>query len=73
MTMEASHTVASNRANDLAPRLLEAKSSIHFTLSLEYRLSNEPSKPQLAFCYLQAEVAKKEEALRVATTKVGTL
>ena len=65
--MEASHAEASSRAKDLALRLLEARSFIHATLSFEYGPANEPSEPQLAFCHLQAEVAEKEEALRVAT------
>lgn len=52
---------------------LEARSFIHSTLSLEYGPANEPSKPQLAFHCLQAEVAEKEEALRVDTAEVGTL
>ena len=34
---------------------------------------NEPSKPQLAFRRLQIELTEREEALRVATTEVGTL
>ena len=40
---------------------------------VEYTLANEPSEPKLAFRCLQAKVAEKEKALRVATTKVGTL
>ena len=63
----------SSKADDLALRLLEARSFIHSTLSLEYGLAVEPSEPQLAFRRLQAEVAEKEEALRVATVEVGTL
>ena len=40
---------------------------------MEYGSADEPSKPQLAFHRLQVEVVEKEKALRVATTKVGTL
>ena len=40
-------------------------------MSLELGLVDEPSEPQLAFYHLQNEVAEKEEALRVATAKVG--
>ena len=68
--VEASRTEASRKVNDLALRLLEARSFIHFTLSLEYGPTDEP---QLAFRCLQAEVAKKEEVLRVATVEVVTL
>jgi len=71
--MEARRAEASNKADDLALRLLEARSFIHSTLSLEYGPTNEPSKPQLTLRHLQVEVAKKKEALRVATTEVGTL
>ena len=71
--MEANHVETSSRADDLALRLLEARSFIHSTLSQEYGRADEPKKPQLAFRCLQAEVAKKDETLRVATTKVGTL
>ena len=62
-----------NKANDLTLRVVEARSSIHSSLSLEYGPSDEPSEPQLAFRCLQAEVAKKEEALKVSTAEVGTL
>ena len=34
---------------------------------------NEPSEPWLAFYHLQTELAKREEALRVATAEVDTL
>ena len=71
--VEASRAEASNKADDLALQLLEAKSFIHSILSLEYGLADEPSEPQLAFCRLQAKVVEKEEALRVATVEVGTL
>jgi len=70
--VEASHDEASSRAVDLALRLMEARSFIHSTLSLEYGPADEPSEPQLAFRHLQVEVAKKNEALRVATVEVGT-
>ena len=47
---------------------------IHSALSTEYgRDGDKPSEPQLAFCHLQTELAKREEALRIATTEVGTL
>ena len=50
--IEASCAEASRRVDDLAMRLLQARSYIHSTLSLEYELANEPSEPQLAFCRL---------------------
>ena len=71
--VEVGWAEASSKVNDLALRLLEARSFIHSTLSLEYGSTNGPSEPQLAFCSLQAELAEKEEALRVATVEVGTL
>ena len=43
--MEASRAEASNKADDLALQLLEAKSFIHSILSLEYGLADEPSEP----------------------------
>ena len=43
--VEASRIEASSRVDDLALRLLEAKSFIHSTLSLEYGSIDEPSKP----------------------------
>lgn len=64
---------ASSKVDGLTLRLLEARSFIHSTLRLEYGSADEPSEPQLAFCRLLAEVAKKEKALRVAIAKVGTL
>ena len=72
--MEASRVEASSRANGLALELVQAKAYIHSTLSMEYgQEDDKPSEPQLAFCSLQTELAKREEALRVATAKVGTL
>ena len=71
--MKASHAESSSKADDLALRLLKTRSFIHSTLSLEYGLVVEPSEPQLAFRRLQAEVAEKKEALRVANAEVGTL
>ena len=59
--------------DDLELGLLEARSFIHSTLSSEYGLADEPSEPQFDFRHLQAKVAENEEALRFATTKVGTL
>ena len=47
--MEANCAKASNKADDLALRLLEARSFIHSTFSLEYGPTDEHSKPQLAF------------------------
>ena len=44
--VEASCAKASSKANDLALRLLEARSFIHSTLSMEYRPTNKPSEPQ---------------------------
>ena len=71
--VEAGQAEASSGADDLALRLLEARSFIHSTLSLEYGLADKPNKPQLAFCHLQAELPKKKKALRVAIAEVGTL
>ena len=71
--VEASRTKVSNKADDLALRLLEARSFIHPILSLEYGPTDEHSEPQLAFHHFQAKVVEKEEALRVATAEVGTL
>ena len=71
--IEASRAEASRRVDDLAMRILQARSYIHFTLSLEYELANEPSEPQLAFYRLQAEVDEKEEASRIATAEISTL
>ena len=71
--LEASLAEVSSRAKDLAMRLLQARFYIKFNLSLENRSADEPSMPQLAFCHLQAEVAKKEEALRVVTVEINTL
>lgn len=71
--VEASRAKVSSRGDDLAMWLLQARSYIHFTLSLEYGLANEPSDLDMASHHLQAEVAKKEEALRVATTEITTL
>lgn len=47
--VEASRAEASSKTNDSALRLLEARSFIHSTLSLEYGIADEPSEPQLAF------------------------
>lgn len=41
----ASYAEASNKANDIALRLLEARTFIYSTLSLEYGLNNEPNEP----------------------------
>ena len=70
--VEASRAKVGSKADDLALRLLEARSFIHPTLSLEYGPIDEHSEPQLAFHHFQAEVVEKEEALRVATVEVGT-
>ena len=68
--METGRVVASSRADDLALELLQAKSYIHSTLSMEYgREGNEPKKPQRAFRRLQIELAEKEKALRFATAE----
>ena len=70
--MEASRAEASSRANGLALELVQAKAYIHSTLSMEYgQEDDEPSEPQLAFCSLQTELAKREEALGVATVEVA--
>ena len=47
--LEASRSKASSKADDLALRLLGARSFIYSILSLEYGPTNEPSEPQLAF------------------------
>ena len=73
-TLEASRAEASSKADGLGLELVQAKAYIHSTLSIEYkREGDEPSELQLAFHRLQAELAEREEALRVATTKVSTL
>ena len=65
---------ASNGVDDLALRLLEARSFIHSTLSLDYGSADEPSEPQLAFHCLQVdEPSEPHEALRVAIAEVDTL
>ena len=71
--MEVSRDEASSRATNFALRLLEARSFIHSTLSLEYKLDDEPSEPWFIFCCLQVEVAEKEEAMKAAIAEVGTL
>ena len=71
--MEFSRNEASGRAANFALRLLEARSFIHSTLSLEYKLADEPSEPWFIFCCLQVEVAEKEEAMKAAIAEVGTL
>ena len=43
--VKASCAEASSRADDLALRLLEGRSFIHSTLSLEYGPVDEPSEP----------------------------
>ena len=53
-------------------RLLQARSYIYSSLSLEYGSANEPSEPQLAFHRLQVEVAKKEEVLRIIAAEIHT-
>ena len=72
--LEVGKAGASSRVDDLALELVQVRAYIHSTLSMEYgQEGNEPSKPQLAFHRLQIELAKREEALRVTTAKVGTL
>lgn len=73
VTLKASHVEASSRADDLAIRLLQSRSYIHTTLSLECGSADEPNEAQLAFHHLQAEVAEKKEVLRVATGEISTL
>jgi len=43
--VEASRTKVSSKADALALRLLEARSFIHSTLSLEYGPADKPSEP----------------------------
>ena len=70
---KASRAKAS-RVDGLALELVQAKAYIHSTLSMEYgREDNEPSELLLASHRLHTELAKREEALRVDTTEVGTL
>ena len=72
--LEAGRAEASSQADDLALELLQARSDIHSTLSMEYgREGDKPSEPQQAFRRLQTELAEREEALRVATIEVRTL
>lgn len=72
--LEVSKATASSRADDLALELLQARSYIHSTLSMKYkREGDEPSEPQQSFRRLHTELAKREEALRITTVKVGTL
>ena len=72
--LEPSKVATSSRVIDLALMLLQVKSYVHFALEIEYgREGNGPSELQQAFHCLQTKLAKKEEALRVTTTKVGPL
>ena len=72
--LKAERAETSSRADDLALELVQAKSYIHSTLSMEYRREGEePSKMQPAFCCFQTELAEREEALKVAIAEVGTL
>ena len=72
--LEAGRAKASSKANGLAPELAQAKAYIHSTLSIEYgREGDKHIDLQLAFYRLQTKLAEREEALRVATIKVGTL
>ena len=43
--MEASCAKVSSKADDLTLRLLDARSFIHSTLSLEYGPADKPSEP----------------------------
>ena len=72
--MEAGKAKASNRADGLAFELVQVKAYIHSTFSMEQGWEGDkPSKPQLTFCSLQTKLIEREEALKVATTEVGTL
>ena len=72
--LEAGRVEASSKADGLALELVRVRSYIHSTLSMEYGWEgDEPSKLQLAFHRLQTKLAKREDALRVATTEVGNL
>ena len=72
--LEASRAETSSKANGLAFKLVQAKAYIHSNLSKKYgQKGDKSSELQLAFCYLQTELAEREEALRVATVEVGTL
>lgn len=44
-TLEASHAEESSRADDLARRLVQARSYILSMFSLEYGSTDEPSEP----------------------------
>lgn len=44
VTLKASHVEASSRADDLAIRLLQSRSYIHTTLSLECGSADEPNE-----------------------------
>ena len=51
--LEVGRAAASNRANDLALKLLQVKSCIHSALDMEYeRVGDKPSEPQQAFSRL---------------------
>ena len=72
--MEAGKVMAISRVDDLALELLHVKFYIHSTLDMKYGGEDDkPSKRQRAFCRLQIELVEREEALKVATAKVGTL
>ena len=72
--LKASRSEASSRADGLTPELVQARSYIHSTLSMEQgREGDEPSEIQRAFCHLHSKLAKSKEALRVATIEAGTL
>ena len=65
---------ASDRADGSALELVQARSYIHSTLSMEFgQEGDEPSEPQLAFHHLQTELVEREEALRVTIIEVGIL
>ena len=74
VALQAGKAETSSKADGLAMELVQAKAYIHSTLSIEYgQDGDEPSEMQLAFRCLQTKLAEREEALRVATTEVGTL
>jgi len=72
--LEVGRATSSSQAYDLTLELLQARSYIYSTLSVEHgREGDEPRKLQRAFRCLQTELAEREEALRVAIAEVGTL
>ena len=74
VALEASRVETSSRVDGLALELVQAKAYIYSTLSMEYgREGDVLNELQLAFCRLQTEPVKREEALKVTIAEMGTL